>query len=154
MANTIASSSTQWMTIMGEVFDLTLFMTDLEHFKVVLELGKDSVDYFWLVAIMLGINLTMQVCVMLLRTFLVLKQLFFITAGIPGGHSLLHSGESLQCVHRHGAGALEQNCRLPHRFSGNDGRVHWRLWQSNQASPSRCLNYTFVLYRKESFSIE
>lgn len=45
---------------MGEVFDLTLFMTDLEHFKVVLELGKDSVDYFWLVAIMLGINLTMQ----------------------------------------------------------------------------------------------
>lgn len=59
MANTIAT--TQWMTIMGEVFDVTLFMTDLEHLKVVLELGKDSVDYFWLVVVMLAINLTLQV---------------------------------------------------------------------------------------------
>jgi len=60
MANSM-SSTARWMTILGEIFDVTLFMTDLEHLKVVLEMGEDNVDYFWFVVVMLGINLTMQV---------------------------------------------------------------------------------------------
>ena len=47
--------------MMGEVFDLTLFMADLEHLKVVLAMGEANVDYFWLVVVMLCGNLTLQV---------------------------------------------------------------------------------------------
>lgn len=51
----------QQMTIAGSFLDFALFVADVEHFKFVLDAGKENIQYYYLLVTLLCTSLVLQV---------------------------------------------------------------------------------------------